>query len=128
MGMEWMNNDTKEKNKSQQEKEFVITNDFLDVCKLFRGNNDCSNYNPDNNGAWELIKKTSKYAILLDRGVECVEEALTGKKLVTVDPAEQKLVEDVHKTAAKVFSGWNTFKSVAKEVGAFILHVATFGI
>merc|ERR1712032_369464 len=116
--------------KKQILEDFDSLENFEEVCKDLRGNNDCSKYHPDNNGAWELIKKTAKYAKLLDDGADCVKNVLMGEKKsgVQLTPAEANLVKDLHETAKKVFSAWSMFKTAAKQAGAFILNYMSFGI
>lgn len=106
--------------------EFETVEHFTDVCLSFRKENDCTKFKPDNTGAWNFIKKTLKYGILVKNGASCLVNIMKkGGKDESKGTAENPQITAL---ANDAFSAWSSIKVALQEAGAFVAHILSFGI
>jgi hypothetical protein len=101
-------------------KNFDNEEHYSEVCKIFRETGDCGNFNPDNSKAWNYIKKTLKYGLLVLSGGKCMFNLIKGGG-VTHNV-------EISSLASTAIGTWAITKSVFKEFGSFLLHIFTFGV
>ena len=109
-------------------KDIESEDDFLAICLSVRQTADCDQYQPDNKGALYFIKQTVKYALFMKNGISCIFNLVKGGgEDTTVTPPVPKDLE-VASIAATATGTWALTKQIFTELGAFILHLVTFGI
>ena len=106
--------------------QFENKENFTEICIEFRENNDCSKFKPDNEGAWNFIKKTLKYGIFVKNGATCIVNLLKkgGKDDAKGIPENQ----EISKLANDALGAWSSIKAAFKEFGAFVAHILSFGV
>jgi len=104
---------------------FDSREDYLETCIMLR-KSDCSQFQPDNRGAWNYIKSSMKYLLLVKNGAVCVMHALKvgGADESTGQAGDQEVVSMYQ----SMTSGWEITKGIFTQLGSFLLHLVSFGI